>query len=296
MKMIRGAVCEGCYRARKSIEHQGQNTLPRVFLKHTRGYTFVLTKTQSMKKLLFTLATAGIFFASCDKKTTTPNNNNTTNNTNTTPSPVPGSGDGAIVSIKSVTKTTVSGFPITTELGTAVAVFGNLSGGSYTDAGTITVNSKTLAKQANNSYVYTPSATDITGIDLSGAINWNVGGAGSNPAFTHDASAQGFPAASDISGSFTTINSASDFTLSTSGSVTGSDSVYFQLSGPSATVLKRMAGNTSSVTFTAAEVQSVGKGSGVVTIAPWNWTVQTKAGKQINVVNELALTRVVTIE
>jgi hypothetical protein len=60
--------------------------------------------------------------------------------------------------------------------------------------------------------------------------------------------------------------------------------------------LKRVAGNTSSVTFSASEVQSVGKGSGIVTIAPWNLTVQTLGGKQINVVNELALTRIVTIE
>lgn len=249
-----------------------------------------------MKKIILSLSLIGFLFASCDKVKNTTNTNPTTTNTNTTPSPVPGTGDGAIVSVKSVTKTTVGGFPITTELGTAVAVFGNLSTGSYTDAGTITVNGKTLTKQANNSYVYTPSATDITGIDLSGAINWAVAGAGSNPSFNHNAAAQGFPSADDISGSFTTINSGSSFTLSTTNTVSGSDSVYFQLSGPSATVLKRMASNTSSVTFTAAEVQSVGKGSGVVTIAPWNWTTQTFSGKQVNVVNELALTRVVTIE
>lgn len=250
-----------------------------------------------MKKAILSLSLVGILFASCDKVKDV-NNNNTNNptNTNTTPSPMPGTGDGAIVSVKSVTKTTVGGFPITTEMGTAVAVFGNLATGAYTDAGTITVNSKTLTKQSNNSYVYTPSASDITGIDLSGAINWAVGGAGTNPSFNHNAAAQGFPSADDISGSFTTINSGSSFTLSTTNTVSGSDSVYFQLSGPSATVLKRTAANTSSVTFTSAEVQSVGKGSGVVTIAPWNWTTQTFSGKQVHVVNELALTRVVTIE
>lgn len=248
-----------------------------------------------MKKTILALSLATFLFASCDKKTTT--TTPTTTNTNTgTPSPAPASGDGAIVSVLSETKTVVSGFPITTSLGTAVAVFGNLAGGTYSDAGAITLNTKSLTKQSNNSYVFTPSATDITGIDLSGSLNWSVGGGSGVSAFTYDASAQGMPSANEISGSFTTINSANSFTLSTSGSISNSDSVYFQLSGPTSTVLKRVAGNTSSVTFSASEVQSVGKGSGIVTIAPWNWTVQTLGGKQINVVNELALTRVVTIE
>jgi hypothetical protein len=249
-----------------------------------------------MKKVILSLSLVSLLFASCDKVKNTTTNPTTTNTNNSAPTPVPGSGDGAIVAVQTVSKTTVSGFPITTTLGTAVAVFGNLAGASYSDAGTVMLNTKSLTKQSNNSYVFTPSATDITGIDLSGSLNWDVSGGAGVGAFAHNASAQGMPVADDISGSFTTINSNNSFTLSTVGSISNSDSVYFQLSGPSSTVLKRMAGNTSSVTFTAAEVQAAGKGSGVVIIAPWNWTVKSLGGKQINVVNEVALTRVVTIE
>ena len=249
-----------------------------------------------MKKVIFAIGAVSFLFASCDKVKTPVTNPTTTNTNSSAPTPIPGNGDGGIVAVQSVTKTTVGGFPITTTLGTAVAVFGNLSSASYSDAGNVTLNTKSLAKQTNNSYVFTPTATDITGIDLSGSLNWNVSGGAGVGAFTHDASAQGMPVADDISGSFTTINSNNSFTLSTSGSISNSDSVYFQLSGPTSTVLKRMAGNTSSVTFTAAEVQAAGKGSGVVIIAPWNWTVKSLGGKQINVVNEVALSRVVTIE
>lgn len=249
-----------------------------------------------MKKIILASLGMAMIFISCEKvknQTTTPNN---TAANNTTPSPMPSGGDGAIVAVQSVSKSTVGGFPITTTLGTAVAVFGNLAASTYSDAGAITLNSKTLTKQSNNSYVFAPTATDITGIDLSGALNWSIGGGAAVGAFTHDASAQGMPVADDISGSYTSVNSGSNFTLSTVSSISNSDSVYFQLSGPNSTVLKRVAANTSSVTFTAAEVQSVGKGSGVVTIAPWNWTVKSLGGKQINVVNEVALTRIVTID
>jgi hypothetical protein len=248
-----------------------------------------------MKKLIFALSIVSIAFTSCDKKITDPTTNTTNANTSAT-SPMPASGDGAIVAVKTVTKTTVAGFPVTTELGTGVAVFGDLANATYNDAGAISLNTKSLAKQSTNSYVYTPSATDITGIDFSSSISWSVAGGGSLGAFTHDATAQGFPAISDINGSATSINSANSFTLSAAGSISNADSVYFQLSGPTTTIVKHLAGNSSSATFTAAEVQSVGKGSGVIIIAPWNWSVKSLGGKQINVINEVALSRVVTIE
>ncbi len=250
-----------------------------------------------MKKLFFSImALATLSIIGCKKDNNNNNNNTPNNSTGGTPSPAPASGDGSIVAIKSVSKMVVSGFPVTTEIGTGVAVFGDLASGNFSDAGAVTLNSKALTKQTNNSYVFTPSVTDPTGIDFGSSINWSVAGAGAIGAFTHNASSQGFPNSNDISGTATTINSANNFTLSTTNTITNSDSVYFQISGPNATVLKRMAGNTSSVTFTAAELQTLGKGAGVMIIAPWNWTVQSLGGKQINVVNELALTRNITVE
>ncbi|MBL7766685.1 MAG: hypothetical protein JNJ58_11355 [Chitinophagaceae bacterium] len=247
-----------------------------------------------MKKITFALLAMSFFAVSCDKVKTDPPATTTANNSATTPNFA--TGDGFLVAVKTVTKTTVAGFPIETILGTGVAGFGNLSAATYNDAGTITLNTKSLGKQSNNSYVYIPTATDITGIDFSSSINWSVGGAGSVPAFTHSATAQGMPSAGDISGSFTTISSGSDFTLSTTAVPSGADSVYFQVAGPNAVIVKRMSGTSSAATFTAAELATLGKGSGSVVVAPWNYSSATYSGKLIHVVNELALSRVVEIQ
>lgn len=246
-----------------------------------------------MKKISFAILAVAVLFASCDKKTTTPP---TTTTTQPTPSPTPASGDGFLVAVKTVTRSTVGGFPVDVSIGTGVAGFGNLAAGTYNDAGAITLNTKGLTKNANNTYTYIPSATDPMGVDFSSDIDWSVGGGNGIPAFTHDASAQGMPNASEISGSYTTVNAASDFTVSTTGSVTNSDSVYFQIAGPNGYVLKRMASNTSSVTFTAAELATLGKGSGSIVVAPWNMGTTVQGGKTIYVINELALSRVVEIQ
>lgn len=246
-----------------------------------------------MKNLSIALFAVAVFFASCDKKTPTPT---PTPTTQPTPSPMPATGDGFLVAVKTVTKTTIGGFPVDYVIGSGVAGFGNLAGGTYNDAGTVTLNAKTLTKNTNNSYTYIPTATDPTGVDFSGSINWSVGGGNGIPAFTYDASAQGMPAAADISGSYTTVNSAADFTVSTSGSVSGSDSVYYQIAGPNGYILRRAASNTSSVTFTAAELATLGKGTGSIVIAPWNMNTTVQGGKTIYVINELALSRVVEIQ
>ncbi len=248
-----------------------------------------------MKKLSFALLSAVLFFASCEKKVTLPSNNNNATSP-TTPSPAPTSGDGFIVAINTITNTTVAGFPVNTVFGTGVAGFGDLAGGAYNDAGTITLEGKTFTKNANNSYTFVPSVSDPTGIDLSGSLDWNVGGGNGIPAFTYDASVLGMPVTTDLN-SFTTINSANDFTLGTTGTISNTDSVYFQIAGPTGTLLlKRMAANTNSVTFTAAELQTLGKGTGSVVIAPWKMTTTTQGGKTIYVINEVALSRVVDIQ
>jgi hypothetical protein len=262
----------------------------------TNNYSFIQRKKIIMKKISLLFSAISLFLISCDKAITTPPSTTPTNNNTAAQTPSFPNGDGFLVALKSITKTTVAGFEVSTELGTGVAGFGDLASGTYNDAGAITLNSKSLTQNSNNTYSYIPGATDITGIDFGSSINWNIAGAGSVPAFTHNAQSQGFPIANAISGSFTTINSASDFTLSTTGSISNSDSVYFQVAGPNGVSLKRRAANTSSVTFSAAEIQALGKGFGSVVIAPWNWSTQTISGKTIHVVNETALSRVIEIQ
>lgn len=250
------------------------------------------------KMIALALATASVF-ASCKKEdapspSPTPSPKPAPSSAAATPSY--GTGDGALVAL--ITRTTMSTplGPVSQDLGTGVAVFGNLSTGTYNDAGTITLNGKELKKQTNNSYVYIPGTTDVTGIDLSDNIKWSV----ASPVISYDASLAGsgrdMPSSGGLSGSYTTIDASSAFTLSVV-SVLNADSVYFQINGPDKSILKRRSGTTTSVTFTADEVASLGKSQGCsVTVAPWNHQEKTFGGKLVHVINELALSRVVEIK
>ncbi|MES2479577.1 MAG: hypothetical protein V4561_10840 [Bacteroidota bacterium] len=250
------------------------------------------------KKLILLAISAMGTFASCTKEDVTP----TPTPTPTTPvssgaaTPTYATGDGAIVALMTRTTTTTPFGSTDFDLGTGVAVFGNLSTGTYSDAGKITLNGTELAKQTNNSYLYTPGATNPTGIDLSGNITWVV----TTPSFTYNAGGsvgRGMPIADKMAGTYTSVSSSTDFTLAVDGSISNADSVYFQINGSKKSLLKRMAGTVKSVTFTAAEMGTLGAVTGgSVTICPWNHELKTLGGKSIHVINELALSRVVEIK
>ena len=231
------------------------------------------------------------FMSACSKSTTTPTppNKNAANPSFTT-------GDGAIIAVMTRTSTTNFGFTTDIDLGTAVAVFGNLSTGTYNDAGTVTLNAKALTKNSNNSYVFTPSATDIKGIDFSTDIDWSVG----TPTFTYNCKSgtgKGMPSGAKLDGTYTFIDVNSDFTVSLNNAIGNADSIYFQITGASKTILKVTGGSTKSASFTSAELKTLGNTvGGSVVVAPWNHELKTLGGKQIHVVNELALSRVVEIK
>jgi len=247
------------------------------------------------RKLLALSLLSTVAFASCDPADVTPTPDPTPAPPATS-SPTFSDGDGAIIALVTRTSTSTPMGNVDIDLGTGVAVFGNLSTGAYTNAGNVTLNGKALKRNENNSYVYVPSMTDVTGIDLSSNIKWVV----ETPSFTYDAATSGrdMPVASGaISFTGASLNASEAFTLSVSGSINNADSVYFQINGPSKSILKRMGGSTTSVTFTAAEMGSLGKSAGCsMTIAPWNHEQKTLGGKTIHIVNELALSKVVEIK
>lgn len=249
------------------------------------------------KTLMIAIAAIGTL-ASCTKtpSSSTPTPTPTTPVASGATTPTYGTGDGAIVALMTRTTTTTPVGNYDVDLGTGVAVFGTLSSGTYVDAGKITLNGKELTKQTNNTYVYTPTATDVTGIDLSSNINWMV----TTPSFTYNAGSsvgRGMPVAGAISGSYTSVSMSSDFTLSVDGSISNADSVYYQINGSKKSLLKRVAGTVKSVTFTAAEMGTLGAVTGgSLSICPWNHQLKTLGGKSIHVINELALSRVIEIK
>ncbi|MBI1288809.1 MAG: hypothetical protein GC178_14670 [Flavobacteriales bacterium] len=208
------------------------------------------------------------------------------------PTPTVGEGYGTLSAVKTVT-TIDPGFGLPTqeiELGIAAAAFFNGTDYStFVNAGSVSAEGESLTQYENNSYAYTPSQTNPSGIDFGSTASWDVGGAGDIPAFTHTTSI-GFPTLGTIS-SATTVPATGNYTLSVSN-VTGADSVYFMLGG----VVHVEAGNATSSTFTEAEIDGMGSGSNFAQVAPYKIEAATKSGKQFFFVTEKVKTQSVTIE
>ena len=246
-----------------------------------------------MKKVLFVTIMGSLLtmsINSCGKKDTpsTPSSSAPTINT-------PSDAVGAFASVKIVTTQTVGGITIPINIGTAVAWVGTSA--SFLDAGTITCNTKNLAKQTGNSYVFTPTTTEPTGLDFSSSpISWTVSGNSANniAAYSHDVTGY-FPEIEDIAHSGDVATNA-PFTLTASGPVTG-DSVIFVVAGPNASVVKTRGPNTSSCTFTAAEMGTLGTGSnaGIIQIAPYRISLDNSTGRNYYFIRETCVNKFVNL-
>lgn len=252
-------------------------------------------KFKNIKKGLLTvviLAVVGSSFQSCKKDDNNNNNNNGTPSASTIP-PL-SSADAALVAIK--TKSYVSYLGYTTELviGTGVGAFGITNGSTnYSDVGAITIDGESLTKQSNNAYIYTPTATNPEGLSLGIPVDWTVAGGNGFSGFSKSVTI-GFPSVDSINSSGT-IDKSQSYTLSTA-TVYSSDSVVFQIAGGNGNKLVTRPGGTTSYTFSAADVASVGTGDAIVQIAPYRYTSDVQGGKTIYYINETVVTKTVKIQ
>ncbi len=196
----------------------------------------------------------------------------------------------ALIGIKTITTIDQFGFEFNQEFGVAVAVFNE--GGELLNAGSVTCEDESLSLQSNDSYVFTPTASNFTGIEFVGSTNWSVSGAEwpqatlvNNDAFSEVG----------VLNSATTVSSSSDFTVSTE-SMNGADSVYFMLYGSDNFLLKALEGNPTTYTFTADEVATIGAGSGYAQVVGLTYNEQTSDGRTYWLINETVRTETVTIE
>lgn len=228
-------------------------------------------------------------FTACKKTTTssTPSSNAPTVST-------PSNADGALAAVKVKTTQTVAGYTIPIDIGTAVAWFGSAS--SYQDAGNVSTDGNALSK-SNNAYVFQPSQTTPTGIDFTSSTAWVVSGNSGNGitgfSYTDNSS---FPDVDDISNSGT-ISSSGAFTLSAT-SVPYGDSVIFVVAGSQNHVTYTAPSGTSSHTFSAAEMATVGaagNSTGLLQIAPYRVNHQTINGKSYYFIKETCVSKFVTI-
>ncbi|MDA3941962.1 MAG: hypothetical protein PF694_00320 [Bacteroidetes bacterium] len=223
------------------------------------------------------LLIAGLTMASCNKKDDE-NPDPGGGDDPSTENPSPQLGAGTLVAIKTQNTTSTPIGDITTTIGLGVAAFSSNGYSSLTDAGSVQLNGNALTKQSNNSYVFMPSITNPTGIELGNTIEWEVAGNGDTPAFSHTVQAP-FPTVGAITSS--TDVSKSGYTL-TVASVTNADSVYFQVGN----VLKALAGNTRSYEFTAAELSGLSTGQSIIQVAPYKISQAAYGGKNFYFVNE----------
>lgn len=216
--------------------------------------------------------------------------------TNTTPTPPPYTPNftgtyGALIAINTIITTSTPIGDVDTQIGTAVALFSENGGSSFSTAGTVNANSNQLTAQTNNSYVYQITANNPNGISFSNNVSWSGTGA-AWPAFTATTT-KGFSTIGTVSSGNASANSA--YTLSVN-QVSNCDSVLFVLAGQGTNVTKMLAGNATSHTFTAAEVASVGEGTGVVQVVGVNYDLQNIASKDYYLINETIKTKVIKIE
>lgn len=198
--------------------------------------------------------------------------------------------NGVLVAIQSVSTTSTPIGNIDSYIGTAVATFTEDGGATMIAAGDVDVNTKQLGIQSNNSYVYTPSQSDPTGISYTNDVTWN-GTGGTWPSFTVG-STMGFSTVDAITSG--NVSTTSNYTLSSTG-VTDADSIYFGVYGPDGSAYHIVAAGSNSYTFPASELGSIGTGTGFVQVVGLKYDPQTIGGKDYWLINETVRTTSVEI-
>lgn len=199
---------------------------------------------------------------------------------------------GALVAIKIISTTSTPIGDVDTNIGVAVAAFSENGGSAFVSAGTVKADGNALTTNENHTYVYSPAASNPTGLDFSGTtVNWD-GDGGVWPAFSTSTS-QGFSTISTITSG--NPSSSSSYQLKTSA-ISGADSTLFMLVGSSTSILKVVAGSVSEYTFSASEVSSCGAGSGIVEIIGLKYDLKNVGSKDYYLINETVRTKSVTIE
>lgn len=223
------------------------------------------------------------------------NNNSNNGNASATTIPPIDEADGVMVAIKTVSFINQSGFEFETYINTAVAAFGNFQTEQLVDVGTVDLDANVLDKVDNNAYIFTPSASNPTGLTFGNSFDWTVTGGSGFSGFSHTVNF-GFPSVGKITSATGTISSSSPYTLSVE-SIAAADSVIYQIAGNNGTnVLVTKVGSSTSHTFTAAEVASVGKGTGIIQVAAYTYDSSVEGGKTIYYVNESVVTDFVEID
>ncbi len=180
---------------------------------------------------------------------------------------------------------------ITQFIGTAVANFDNA------DAGMVSCEGEELSF-TNGSYIFTPGAS-ASSIDFGSSVSWAAAGKGSVPAISYSYS-RPVPEIGGLDAE-NTVSVSGDLTFgidysNTFTSVNSADSVLYFVHGPKGSVNKTVAASVQTVSFTQAELSTVGTGAGYLQAAAYNYTVTDFNGYKVAFVNEGVFTKGVTFQ
>ncbi len=232
---------------------------------------------------------SGVFFTSCDDDEDEEEPAPQEQSTEVDNVPNLPMADGALIAVD--TKTTQElpiGGTIDIVIGTGVGVFFDANDG-FVNVGTVTLNSSQLTRNANNSYTYIPTISEPTGINFNGGTDWEVSGDNGFPAIMASPGFP-FPDVGNIGGA-DMVDTSQDYKIMIS-SVSDADSIIYNISG----VLKTLAGNETSCTFSAAEISSLASGPGIIQAAAYSYESDDFGGKTIYFVKETVVSKSVTIE
>lgn len=252
-----------------------------------------------MKKTISTISilALALMLASCSKdndEVATPADGGSSNPpaSNTSSAPTFEDGFGTLWAVKSITIQQTPGlpFPIEMELGIGSAVFPTDAGATtFANAGTVTLNSTTLAKAPNNAYYSQVSVAEPTGIDFSSGVHWTVAGAGEIPAVDRNVTFP-FPTMGEITSS-TTVTRSNGYTL-TVQNVSGCDSVVFVVGS----VHKVKPAGSTSCSFSASELSGLAAGSSQALVAAYKYEDETIGGKKMYFGKEIARSKSITVQ
>ncbi len=239
-----------------------------------------------IRTILIAGASASLFLAGCDKTEEVIPENPT--NTATSPTITISDGYGVLAAVRSVSYTTVAGITVPVEVNTAVAAFSASMGATtYTDAGTVTLNTKGLTKSTNNAYVY-QNLTDPLSLST---VTWNVSGSSSVPAISYSDN-RPLPDYSGFNSLPATVTKSAGLTISLGSAVSNADSVYIVLADyNNHSLIKRVAGNAAQCVITAAEMASFTAGQGMLQVVPWSYKPEDFNDKKYYFVLEAAYTK-----
>jgi hypothetical protein len=232
------------------------------------------------------------FFFGCKKEDPTPD----PTPTSAPPTVNPPGADGVLAAVKIRSYQNVGGIDIDVNIGGASCGF-NASGNTCVDGGTVKCEGKTLKKTSGGCYLFEMTSSEPNGIEYSGPVNWEVSGNSANgvPAFTHD-NTDGWPNMGDVTLPSGNINRNNPLTITSSVEITNADSTIFIITAGSGSLTRVVGPGVSSVTFTAAEMGTLGTGQGIVQVNPYKIHSQVYGGKTYYFVNMVSLSKSATFE